>query len=179
MMKTMWTSRLSGRKHAVLAVSCALTGACAQSAAAQVSCVWTTLQDPVRQVIRCGDSFTLEREATTGLSIVPRSDGTPPRLIELQDGAAYITVEPGAAPTQIRTPHAIAAVRGTTYLVDAGRDETSVFVIEGQVAVRKQNDASFVTLGPGEGVDVASGVSLRVVTWGAARVAALLERFGR
>ena len=70
-------------------------------------------------------------------------------------------------------------MRGTTYLVDAGRDETSVFVIEGQVAVRKQNDASFVTLGPGEGVDVASGVSLRVVTWGAARVAALLERFGR
>jgi ferric-dicitrate binding protein FerR (iron transport regulator) len=146
---------------------------------AQTSCSWSRLSDPVRQVIRCGDAVTLEREAGTDITIFERAGDAPPRAIELQNGAIFIEVTPGSAPTQIRTPHAIAAVRGTTYVVDASDASTSVFVLEGRVQVRKTNDASTVTLGPGEGVDVAADAALRVVSWGAARVAALLARFGR
>ena len=175
----MRTNKRQHRKSAVLAVACALVCGSFQMAAAQTTCAWTTLQDPVRQVIRCGDMFTLEREATAGLSIAERAGDAPPRAIELQGGAALIEVTPGAAPTQIRTPHSIAAVRGTTYIVDAGPSATSVFVLEGQVDVRKRSDASTVTLGPGDGVDVTPDAPLNVVTWGAARVDELLARFGR
>jgi ferric-dicitrate binding protein FerR (iron transport regulator) len=148
-------------------------------ATAQTACSWSLLSDPVRQVIRCGDAVTLEREAGTQVTIFERAGDAPPRAIELENGAIFINVAPGSAPTQIRTPHAIAAVRGTTYVVDASTASTSVFVLEGRVQVRKTNDASTVTLGPGEGVDVAADTTLSVVSWGAARVAALLARFGR
>lgn len=159
--------------------ACAVVCGSLQDADAQTTCSWTTLQEPVRQVIRCGDMFSVEREAGADLSIIERSDDAPPRAIKLDGGAALIEVTPGAASTQIRTPHAIAAVRGTTYIVDVGPSATSVFVVEGQVAVRKQTDASTVNLGPGDGVDVSPDDPLSVVTWGAPRVAELLARFGR
>ena len=175
----MLAERPHGRHWVRFVIICAAMCGSVQGALAQTTCTWTTLQDPVRQVIRCGEKFTIEREASAGLSIVERSGDAPPRAVDLQNGAALIDLTSGAAPTQIRTPHAIAAVRGTTYIVDAGPAATSVFVIEGQVDVRKQTDASTVKLGPGEGVDVAPDEPLAVVTWGAARVTALLDRFGR
>ncbi len=152
----------------------------ALEAQAQSTCNWTTLQNPTRQVIRCGgDALALEREAGSILVIQERQGAAVPREIGLEEGAALIDVAPGAARTQIRTPHAIAAVRGTSYVVDAGPNATSVFVIEGQVDVRKTGNPSTVTLGPGEGVDVSAEQPLQVVRWGSARVAALLARFGR
>lgn len=121
----------------------------------------------------------LEREPGTKITIFERRGSATPAAIELEGGAIFIEVIPGQGRTQIRTPHAIAAVRGTTYVVDVGPASTSVFVIKGSVTVRKADDPATVTLGPGQGVDVEPKKSVNVKTWGGKRVSALLARFGR
>lgn len=146
---------------------------------ADQTCTWSAISNPTLQQITCGDALMVEREPGTQVTIFERAGDAPPREIELKNGAILIEVTPGSVPTQIRTPHAIAAVRGTTYVVDAGQDSTSVFVIEGSVLVSKATDASTVTLGPGEGVDVGDAISFDVNEWPSNRVASLLSRFGR
>lgn len=132
-----------------------------------------------RQIISCGDAIQIEREPVANLRIVERANDPAPRTVEVQGGAILITVTPGSARTQVRTPHAIASVRGTTYVVDASTNQTSVFVLEGIVDVKSTNDASSVTLAPGEGVDVSDEGTLTVQIWSAERADALLARFGR
>ena len=78
------------------------------------------------------------------------------------------------------TPQAIAAVRGTKWAVDVARGKTSVFVVRGRVAVQRPASDAGVVLGPGEGVDVEAGTgTLTVKRWPAARVSALMARFGQ
>ena len=78
------------------------------------------------------------------------------------------------------TPQAIAAVRGTKWAVDAAEGKTSVFVVNGRVAVGRRTGSHSVTLGAGEGVDVeATRGPLTVKRWPAARVAALMARLGQ
>lgn len=132
-----------------------------------------------RQVISCGDAVQIEREPTAELQIIKNPNEDAPRVIEVQGGAILITVSPGQAPTQVRTPHAIATVRGTTYIVDAGTEQSSVFVLEGGVDVRRTNDASTFTLFAGDGMDATLDAPLVIQEWGAARAQALLARFGR
>ena len=80
---------------------------------------------------------------------------------------------------QAITPPAVAAVRGTKWAVDVADGKTSVFVVTGRVAVAREYGSPGVELGPGDGVDVEAGTApLTVRQWGAARVAALLARFG-
>ncbi|MFK7746195.1 MAG: FecR domain-containing protein [Roseobacter sp.] len=147
---------------------------------AQSTCTWTTLDNPTRQLIVCGQSLTVEREQGSDVTIVERRGDAPPAAIDLQNGALFIEVEPDSTPTLIRTPNAIAAVRGTTYVVDARPDSTSVFVLKGAVNVTKPEAAGVsVTLGPGEGVDVDAASPLEVKVWPVDRVASLLGRFGR
>lgn len=148
-------------------------------ALAQQDCSWSSLSDPPRQLITCGEALTLERVPGSEITIFERSGDGPPRVIELDNGAIFIEVLPGSQPTQIRTPHAIAAVRGTTYVVDAREASTSVFVIEGSVEVSKSGAASTVSLGPGQGVDVDAVKPLELKDWDPKRVSALLSLFGR
>lgn len=150
-----------------------------QSAASEEGCSISTLSNPNRQLISCGAALVLEREPGSDVKIFEREGDAPPEAILLENGAIFIEVLPGSKPTQIRTPHAIAAVRGTTYVVDAGATSTSVFVVKGAVTVTKPNNASSVTLGAGEGVDVDPTSRLTVNRWGAERVSQLLARFGR
>ena len=146
----------------------------------ETGCVRAEAADgSARQIFTCGGDLTFEREPNAALRIFRRTANPVPRRVDVEGGAILIDVTPGSAPTQIRTPHAIASVRGTTYVVDAGAEQTSVFVLDGLVAVRKPEDAATVNLRAGEGVDVAPGTPLEVRTWGAARVAALIARFGR
>lgn len=170
--------RLAKRACASLAFSLMMSsGVFAQDGQ---SCVFTSAASgPDRQIVTCGDALTLEREPAAGLRIVERSNNAAPRVIEVDGGAILIEVKPGSAPTEIRTPHAIATVRGTTYVVDAGTDESSIFVLKGAVAVQRVNDASSVVLGPGEGADVMPGSQVVTNTWSKARADALLARFGR
>ncbi len=148
-------------------------------ASAETDCAWSTITNPVRQVITCGSGLTVEREANTAITLFERAGDAPPSVIEIQNGAILIEVEPGSIPTQIRTPHAIAAVRGTKYVVDARGDSTSVFVIEGRVSVTKPDAATEVTLEAGEGVDVFPDMPLETTQWPADKAKGLLARFGR
>jgi ferric-dicitrate binding protein FerR (iron transport regulator) len=131
-------------------------------------------------LLDCGGGLKIELEPSVRIKVFMRSGDAPPRALKLEGGGALIDVVPGSKQTQIRTPHAIAAVRGTVYAVDVSREVTSVFVVRGIVEVRKANgsDAS-VRLGPGQGVDVSAETPLKVATWPTDRAARLLARFGR
>ncbi len=144
------------------------------------NCTVEPATDPDREVLRCAFGLVIEIEAAAALEITGEVSPDAPTAMDLNSGAAFIEVEPGAARPQIRTPHAIAAVRGTVYVVDVTETTTSVFVVEGEVTVSKVDDQSeAIVLGPGEGVDVASDTTLEANVWPAERARSLLARFGR
>jgi hypothetical protein len=101
--------------------------------------------------------------------------------VQLDGKALLLEVPPksGGNKFQVITPQAIAAVRGTKWAVDVAADKTSVFVVNGRVAVGRRTGSHSVTLRPGEGVDVQPGAPLTVKRWAAARVSALLARLGQ
>lgn len=144
------------------------------------NCTVSTAPDPDRQVLSCAFGVIIELEAAAQMGFGETTAEAGPEVIDLENGAALLEVEPGAARPQIRTPHAIAAVRGTVYVVDVTPEMTSVFVVEGEVAVTQVGaDGDPVLLGAGDGVDVAADGLSDVQRWPAARSAALLARFGR
>ncbi|MBO0902154.1 FecR domain-containing protein [Jiella sonneratiae] len=136
-------------------------------------CTAATRDDPPREVLDCGNGLVIEREAAAALDAA-----TPQTSLDLTDRAVLIEVSPRDS-FQVLTPHAIATVRGTRFVVDVQGAETSVFVIKGQVEVERRRGPESVLLGPGEGVDVGEGAPLVVRRWPQPRVAALLARFGR
>ena len=80
---------------------------------------------------------------------------------------------------QITTPHAIAAVRGTRWVVDVTPKQSSTLVLAGAVEVRRLRAAKGALLRVGEGADVGPANGPVVVKrWGKKRVDALLARFG-
>jgi FecR protein. len=80
---------------------------------------------------------------------------------------------------ELRAPLAIAAARGTAWLVQVGpEDASAVFVREGRVRVTPLAGGAPATLGPGEGVDVTADGAGQVVAWGAPRVAAARAALG-
>ena len=131
--------------------------------------------NPPRTVVDC-DGTLIEWETASRLGIVPRDGGG---SVRLESGAALIETAPGGQTFQIRTPHAIASVRGTLFAVDVTANETAVFVEEGLVWVRQIGSVDSAVLSAGDGVDVAPGEPVVVRRWGAPRVAELLGRFGR
>lgn len=139
------------------------------------NCEVVQAKNPDRQVFECAGGLIIEAEAAAQIGFGDTGD-----TITVERGATLVEVTPGTERSQIRTPHAIAAVRGTIYLVDVTADSTAVFVVRGTVEVHhRKGSARHVVLGPGEGVDVSPGTRLTVKTWGASRVAALMARFGR
>lgn len=136
-------------------------------------CVATSLDDPPRQAWDCGNGLLIEAEA--GLLI---DQASPPGAATAEEGAVLVEAPPGGD-FQIRTPHAIASVRGTVFVVDVDARASSVFVVEGVVEVARRDGGETVMLAAGEGVDVAEGAPLAAQRWQAARVEALLARFGR
>ncbi|KQT54668.1 hypothetical protein ASG43_03565 [Aureimonas sp. Leaf454] len=142
------------------------------------TCSTVALTDPPRTAYRCAGGLVIEAEASAELRIAaPASDGLPDS-VDLTGKAALVDL-PVRRDFQIRTPHAIAAVRGTLYAVDVADGSTSVFVVRGRVEVSETDGAGSVALGPGEGVDVAPGKALVVRRWPEPRVRGLLSRFGR
>jgi FecR protein len=103
--------------------------ACAPGAAAQgrQRCTVVTLTDPPRDVVRC-PGVTLEAERATQYGLIDRNRDGNPEGARASGGAVLIEVGPSRpSGFQILTPHAIAAVRGTTYAVDVQPTQTSVF----------------------------------------------------
>jgi len=159
--------------------ACAL----ADEAFAQGSgCVLQAVGSPQRQILRCRDGLTIEAEAGAAFNLVDRNRDAVPDAVNLQNRAVLIDAPTGALRQgfQVQTPQAIAAVRGTQWVVDVSTGKTAVFVVTGRVSVRRTDNDRGVNLGPGEGVDVEQGTAPLVVRqWPAARRTALLARFGR
>jgi ferric-dicitrate binding protein FerR (iron transport regulator) len=167
------------RSFLAMIFACAL----ADEAFAQGSgCVLQAVGSPQRQILRCRDGLTIEAEAGAAFNLVDRNRDAVPDAVNLQNRAVLIDAPTGALRQgfQVQTPQAIAAVRGTQWVVDVSTGKTAVFVVTGRVSVRRTANDRGVNLGPGEGVDVEQGTAPLVVRqWPAARRTALLARFGR
>jgi len=135
-----------------------------------------------RQILRCQKGLTITVETGARFTLVDRDKDGNADQARVRRKALLLEAPKGKPGTgfQVVTPQAIAAVRGTVWAVDVQKNRTTVFVVRGRVAVRRPAAKSSVFLGPGEGVEVDAGVgSLTAKRWPAARVAALLARFGR
>ena len=153
-----------------------------QVAAQGTGCLLQPTGSPPRQVIRCGGGLTIEAAAEADYTLTDHSRDGSPNSVILRSGALLVNTPPrrDGRPFQIRTPQAIAAVRGTEWAVDVAGAKTAVFVFSGRVSVRGPNGPA-VGLRSGQGVDVEAGAAapLQVKSWPAQRVAALVARFGR
>jgi len=80
---------------------------------------------------------------------------------------------------EVETQTAIAAVRGTEWLMEATADNTAVALLRGRVAVMSRDNrrASVLLQSPGQGTDVARGQPPKPpAPWGRQRLADLLVR---
>jgi hypothetical protein len=132
------------------------------------------------QTLQCEAGITIVAENGARYNLQRGRNGRVD-AVELGGKALLIEVLPksGGNKFQVITPQAIAAVRGTKWAVDVAGGKTSVFVVNGRVAVGRRTGSHSVTLRPGEGVDVEPGAPLTVKHWAPARVSALLARLGQ
>jgi len=133
------------------------------------------------QTLRCEGGVIIVAENGARYNLLAGSGKGRVDGVELTGKALLIDVPKRSAGSQFQviTPQAIAAVRGTKWAVDAAESKTSVFVVNGRVAVGRRKGSHSVTLGAGEGVDVVEAGPLTVKRWPLARVSALLARLGQ
>jgi ferric-dicitrate binding protein FerR (iron transport regulator) len=137
-------------------------------------CKVTALTDPPREVLRCGSGLKVEAEQGAQYRLVDQNK------LEVTSRAVLIDVAPGRrGGFQVLTPHAIASVRGTLYVVDVKEGQSDVFVSRGRVGVQNRSTSEATALAPGEGSDVIPGKPLDAHKWAAERVRKLMARFGR
>jgi FecR protein len=139
-------------------------------------------QAATAQTLRCEGGITIVAENGASYSLSDSNHDGRIDSAELSSKALLLEVPKQARGKtfQVSTPQAIAAVRGTKWAVDATGEKTSVFVVNGRVAVgRTGNGKESVVLGPGEGVDVDASGPLTVKRWAPPRVAALMARLGQ
>jgi len=149
------------------------------SVAQDGACKISQLKNPPRVMYQCANGLVIEAESIAALkSIIPSADA-PPTSVNVSDRALLISLPTGQGPFQIRTPHAIASVRGTVFVVDAVAHATSVFVVKGAVEVAAKDGYETTLVNAGEGIIVSLGAPLVARTWTADKVAALLGRFNR
>ena len=140
------------------------------------------VQNPPEKILRCGRTLVVRTAHDTSYHPVDQNATEQPNEVELDGGALMVEFHPSKRhPSfQIRTPYAIAAVRGTKWVVDVGSEKASTFVIAGRVAVSRPSGGQTVLLRAGDGADVSPDSGPIVVKrWAAARVRALLARFGQ
>lgn len=142
-------------------------------------CVTSRLDDPPRAVLTCGNGLVITAEAASAFRLQDGKKAGPRGAILNRRGLLVETPDGKVQPFQIRTPHAIASVRGTVWAIDVGGGRTSVFVQRGAVTVGRGGGGPAVVLQPGEGVDVGDSGALTVKRWPPERVKKLLARFGR
>ena len=133
------------------------------------------------QTLLCPGGVTIVVENGARYSLLDRAHRGRVDGVELNSKALLLEVpaRSGGNRFQVITPQAIAAVRGTKWAVDVAESKTSVFVVNGRVAVGRRTGSHTVTLGAGEGVDVEEGGPLTVKRWSPARVSALMARLGQ
>ena len=168
--------RVPSLLFAVLIAAAALAPPAARAQTGS-GCTPVELADPPRRGYDCGNGLIIEAEAGLLFDLSP--EGSPGEVVVEGGGAVLVEFPPEAGEFQIRTPHAIASVRGTKFVVDVTAQVTSVFVIEGSVEVAPADGGAGVLLASGEGIDVGGGEPFVKQRWGADRAEALLARFGR
>jgi hypothetical protein len=169
-------------------VSVGATGsALAQSGACVLS---PDKHNPSDQILRCGSEITISPAPGTQFHQIPARQDRVPSSVQLDSGALLIEFHAKQRREfQILTPTTIASVRGTKWATEVKPGQSSTLVLEGRVIVKRKSTAQMVVLGPGEGVDVFSGIAaekkgvgkasrLEVKRWAPVRVKALLARFG-
>ncbi len=168
------------RIKTILRAALCLAAACVQGSAQDVNgCVKTDVPNPPRIVYQCANGLVFEAEAAAEIAVENAPGQVRPGAVQLTEDAVLIEVEPDSGPFQILTPHAIAAVRGTIFVVDVKQEMTSVFVVRGQVEVSRPDGSDAVTLSDGEGVEVTEDDPLTVKTWPQEKADRLLARFAR
>lgn len=172
-MRSDWRQMATGL---MAALALTLTTATAQEAA---DCRQRQASDPPRTIYECANGIVVEAEAAVVLGLVEMDGEEGPAALDLGEGGVLIERRDGEGELQIRTPHAIASVRGTVFVVDVAPQATAVFVIAGAVAVARPDGSDEVVLADGEGVDVQPGQPLTVRRWPDDRVEPFLSRFGR
>jgi ferric-dicitrate binding protein FerR (iron transport regulator) len=168
-------------------VRAACVGACllfpVEMAAAQPANMGCTPDNPAGapQTLRCEGGVIIVAENGARFTLQDRDGNGRVDSVELSSKALLLEVpkKPGKNQFQVTTPQAIAAVRGTKWAVDSAEGKTSVFVVNGRVAVGRRTGSHTVTLGRGEGVDVEAAGPLTIKRWPRARVAALMARLGQ
>lgn len=139
---------------------------------------------PSEKILQCGggaEALTVRAAPGTRYQPLYKKGDPIPEAIRLDHGALLIEFQPSLwrKDFQILTPLAIAAVRGTKWAVEVTTARTSVLVLSDTVGVTNRRLNRYVILTEGEGVDITpADTSLVQKTWGAARVRALLARFG-
>ena len=154
----------------------------ASAQSSDTGCSLKQIAGTSRQILRCQKGLTITVETGARFTLVDRDKDGNADQVRVRRKALLLEAPRGKAGTgfQVVTPQAIAAVRGTVWAVDVQKNRTTVFVVRGRVAVRRPAAKTSVFLGPGEGIEVdGGGGSLTAKRWSAARVSALLARFGR
>jgi ferric-dicitrate binding protein FerR (iron transport regulator) len=157
---------------------CLVETALAQDA----GCRLVPVAGTTRQVLKCREGLTITMEDGARFTLKDRDRNGKADAVRLRRKALLLDAPAGSVPGgfAVVTPQAIAAVRGTKWVVDVGQGKTSVFVLRGRVAVQRPASTAGVVLAPGEGVDVEAGTEpLTVKRWPAKRVTALMARFGQ
>ena len=135
-----------------------------------------------QDVLHCPDGLTIIVEKGARYSLADRDGDGQLDAARLQGKALLFDLPRETKPRrfEVITPQCITAVRGTKWVVDVQGGKCSVFVVSGQVDVRRPAKGTAVALGPGQGVDIEAGSAALVVKrWPAARVAALMARLGQ
>ena len=154
----------------------------ASAQSSDAGCTFEPVAGTSRQILRCREGLTIIVEGGARFTLLDRDRNGNADAVRLRRKALLLEAPAGRVRGGfvVITPQAIAAVRGTKWAVDVGQGKTSVFVVKGRVAVQRPASNAGVVLGPGEGVDVAAGTgTLTAKRWPAARVSALMARFGQ
>lgn len=126
-----------------------------------------------------GTTLTIGDRTTLVLTAVmlPQRGRRGRGLIDLIEGILRIHLPGSWNRFEVTTSTAVASVRSTTLLVEAGADNTAVFVSDGRVQVATARRTRGVLLNPGFGTDVRAGAApLAPRRWGQARIDAAMAR---
>lgn len=166
----------------LLAASAGLLSTDGSRAQNRAGCTLQQIGGTARHLVNCRGGLSVIAEPGARYTLLDRNRDGVVDAVRLAEKAILLELPKAPASTgfEVKTPQAIAAVRGTQWAVDVEKGRTSVFVVQGGVEVRRTSGSARATLAKGQGVDVEAGSGpLTVKRWPARRVSALMARFGR
>lgn len=134
-----------------------------------------------RAALACSDRVEITVGGGTRIDVrdFPSGDVTGSVLLDLIDGLVRIVAPPSGdwSGFAVRTPQAIASVRSTEWVTISDSGTSSVFLVEGVIAVADRDGTVETELRPGEGVDIAEGAIVDgPKRWGEGRIAETMAR---